>query len=218
MALAIFDLDNTLIAGDSDHSWGEFLIENGQVDRLTYKRKNDEFYQQYCQGELDINAYLHFVFEPLARLDSNQLSLLHSEFMETRIKPMLLPKAQALLAKHRAKGDYLLIITSTNSFVTGPICTLHQVDDFIASDPEIIDGRFTGKIEGTPAYQEGKTARLNEWFKHNNQSLDDSYAYSDSINDLPLLKMVDHPVVVDGDEALQNYAEKHDWPCISLRD
>ncbi len=218
MALAIFDLDNTLIAGDSDHAWGEFLIDKKQVDPLTYKLKNDEFYRQYCQSELDINAYLHFVFEPLAKLDSNQLSLLHSEFMETRIKPMLLPKAQALLAKHRAKSDYLLIITSTNSFVTGPICTLHQVDDFIASDPEIIDGRFTGKIKGTPAYQEGKTVRLNEWLKDNNQSLRDSYAYSDSINDLPLLKMVDHPVVVDGDEALHDYAEKHDWPCISLRD
>lgn len=218
MALAIFDLDNTLIAGDSDHAWGEFLVAKGLVDPQIYKHKNDEFYRQYCQGGLDINAYLHFVFEPLTQWDSAQLEALHREFMATRIRLLLLPKAKALLANHRAKGDYLLIITATNSFVTGPICALHQVDDFIASDPEIIEGRFTGKIQGTPAYQEGKTLRLNEWLKRKGMSLQDSWAYSDSINDLPLLKMVDHPVVVDGDPALQHYAQKHDWPCISLRD
>ncbi len=217
MTLAIFDLDNTLIAGDSDHAWGQFLIDQGEVDPEIYKLKNDEFYLQYCQSKLNINEYLHFVFEPLAKMNSEKLKTLHQNFMTTCIKPMLLPKAVELLATHRAKGDYLLIITATNSFITGPICTLYKVDDFIASDPEMIDGCLTGKIKGVPAYQEGKTIRLNEWLKHKEISLDNSYAYSDSINDLPLLKMVDNPVVVDGDDKLISYAKTHNWPCISLR-
>lgn len=217
MTLAIFDLDNTLIAGDSDHAWGQFLIDQGEVDPEIYKLKNDEFYLQYCQSNLDIKEYLHFVFEPLAKMTSTKLKTLHQTFMTTCIKPILLPKAKELLATHRAKGDYLLIITATNSFITAPICALYKVDDFIASDPEMIDGCLTGKIKGVPAYQEGKTIRLNEWLKHKEISLKNSCAYSDSINDLPLLNMVDNPVVVDGDDKLLSHAKAHNWPCISLR-
>ncbi len=217
MALAIFDLDNTLIAGDSDHAWGEFLIEKGLVDSVEYKERNDYFYQQYQQGGLDIMEYLNFSLAPLAAHDRDSLKQFHDEFMALKIQPMLLDSASALLAEHRQRGDYLLIITSTNSFITGPICQLLGVDDFIATDPEVSEDRFTGKVAGTPAYQDGKITRLKEWLATHRQSLQDSYGYSDSINDLPLLQHVDHPFVVDGDPALRAHANAQGWPCISLR-
>ncbi len=217
MALAIFDLDNTLIAGDSDHAWGEFLVEKGLVDPIDYKNQNDYFYQQYQRGSLDIEEYLTFALAPLASHDSDSLQQWHSEFMQAKIAPMLLDSAKDLLLKHRNQGDYLLIITSTNSFITGPICKLLAVDDYIATVPEQIAGNYTGRVAGTPAYREGKIERLNQWLTSHDQSLKGSYGYSDSINDLPLLEAVDYPVVVDGDQPLKDQASARGWPSISLR-
>ena len=217
MALAIFDLDNTLIAGDSDYAWGEFLVEKGLVDPIDYKKQNDYFYQQYQRGSLDIEEYLTFALAPLASHDSDSLQQWHNEFMQTKIAPMLLDSAKELLLQHRNQGDYLLIITSTNSFITGPICKLLEVDDYIATDPEQIAGSYTGRVAGTPAYREGKIERLNQWLTSNDQSLKGSYGYSDSINDLPLLEAVDYPVVVDGDQLLKDHASARGWPSISLR-
>ena len=218
MSLAIFDLDNTLIAGDSDHAWGEFLIEQGIVNAQSYKQANDLFYQQYQRGELDIYAYLSFALEPLTQFSLTQLKSLHQQFMKDKIDPLLLPKAFDLLKKHRNQGDYLLIITATNRFITGPIAERLGVDDILASEPEIVDGKYTGRISGTPCYQEGKVERLNQWFKNHDQDLKDSYFYSDSHNDIPLLEQVDHPVVVDADEQLLSHAKKRGWTSISLRD
>lgn len=218
MALAIFDLDNTLIAGDSDHAWGEFLVEKGVVDPIEYQQKNNYFYQQYQLGQMDIYEYVNFAFLPLAANDLNQLRQWHQEFMREKIQPLLLPQSSQLLAHHRTQGDYLLIITSTNSFITGPICNLLGVDDFIATEPEMENGRYTGKLKGVPSYREGKITRLNAWLRDNDMSLENSYGYSDSINDMPLLEQVDNPVVVDGDPELLAEAQRRGWPCISLRE
>ena len=181
MALAIFDLDNTLINGDSDHAWGEFLVQQGYVDADYYQDKNDYFYQQYQQGSLDIGEYLQFALKPLTTQPRATLEGWQQQFMQSVIAPMMLPKAQALLQQHRDAGDYLLIISATNSFVTRPIAKALQVDDILSSDPEEIEGRFTGKVSGVPCFQEGKISRLQQWLSDKPLSLEGSYFYSDSI-------------------------------------
>lgn len=217
MSLAIFDLDNTLIAGDSDHSWGEFLVQKALVDAVAYRRQNDLFYQAYKDGSLDIEAYLAFALEPLTRHSQEELASLHQEFMAEHIEPLMLPKALALLEDHRARGDELLIITATNGFVTRPIAARLGVNHILASDPELLNGRYTGKCVGTPCFQGGKVIRLKEWLAERRADLADSYFYSDSINDLPLLEHVDHPVAVDPDDRLRAIAEARGWPILSLR-
>ncbi len=217
MALAIFDLDNTLIAGDSDHSWGEFLINKGLVEAEYYQQQNDGFYQAYQAGTLNITEYLHFALEPLTRLPIDKLNDLHNEFMDTYIEPLMLPKACALLHKHKRQGDYLLIITATNAFITRPIAKRLCVDDILATEPETKNNRFTGRFLGIPCFQEGKVANLEAWLKNNQQSLEGSYFYSDSINDLPLLERVTFPVAVNADEKLTKIAESSNWPQLDLR-
>ncbi len=218
MALAIFDLDNTLIAGDSDHSWGVFLVEKQLVDAEAYRLANDKFYADYKNGTLDIRAYLQFSLAPLTRHSLEELQALHNEFMAMHIEPLMLTKAEALLHKHREQGDHLLIITATNGFVTRPIAKRLGVEDILATDPELIDGRYTGNFVGTPCFQAGKITYLHEWLKTNQHSLEGAYFYSDSINDLPLLEQVDNPVAVDPDERLTNVARERHWPILSLRD
>jgi HAD superfamily hydrolase (TIGR01490 family) len=217
MALAIFDLDHTLINGDSDHAWGEFIADKGLVDGDSYRRRNDAFFSDYQAGALDIIAYQEFVLQPMRHLDMEEIAALHREFMATKINPMRLPKADKLIARHRRAGDTLLIITATNHFITGPIGTALGIDTVIATQGEIRGKRFTGKVKGTPCYQEGKVKRLESWLREQNLSLEgDSYFYSDSHNDLPLLKLVKHPVAVDPDSTLRSYAERMNWPIISL--
>ncbi len=218
MALSIFDLDNTLIAGDSDYAWGEFLVEEGVVDGEFYQQRNAHFYQQYQQGELDIQEYLAFALAPLAEHSMAALNEMHTQFMTQKIQHMLLPKAHELVLEHQARGDQCLVITSTNSFVAAPICKRLGIDEFIASEPEIVDGAYTGRVAGTPSFREGKITRLSQWLDNHQVTLTGSYAYSDSINDLPLLEAVANPVVVDGDQMLQAHALEQGWPCISLRD
>ncbi len=218
MALAIFDLDNTLIAGDSDHGWGEFLVEKGLVDAELFQQKNDYYYQQYNQGTLDINEYLEFSLQPLTRYPLTQLHKIRAEFVQTKILPLIPVKSRALLKKHKEQGDYLLIITATNLFVTEPIAQELAVDDIIATEPEMINGQYTGKVAGIPSFQHGKVTRLADWLQKTGLSLDGSYFYSDSHNDLPLLKQVTYPVAVDADDTLLAHAKTQNWPIISLRD
>lgn len=218
MALAIFDLDETLIAGDSDYSWGKFLVDQGQVDADHYREMNEKFYRDYQDGRLDIREYLAFALEPLSRLSREQLSSLHRQFMVEVIQPMWLSKAVALLQEHRRQGDYLLIITSTNRFVVEPICAKLGVDDFLATNLEMVDGRYTGEIEGEPSFREGKVSRLEAWLKQTGHDLTGSYFYSDSINDLALLERVEHPVAVNPDSKLAQVASERGWRVISLRD
>lgn len=217
MRLAIFDLDNTLLNGDSDHAWGEFLCEQGVVSSDEYRKANDYFYDQYKQGSLDIYEFLEFALRPLKQLPRNQLNELHLQFMQQKVLPMITPKSRELLQHHKDQGDYLLIITATNAFVTFPIAKELGVDDIMATMPEETDGLFTGKVAGTPCFQDGKVTRLNEWLEKSELTLKDSYFYSDSCNDLPLLEIVDYPVAVDADEKLTAVAQEKGWPQISLR-
>jgi HAD superfamily hydrolase (TIGR01490 family) len=217
VSLAIFDLDNTLLGGDSDHGWGEFLVSRGLVDERQFREANDRYYRQYQSGGLDIHAYLAFALEPLTQHDLATLQTLHAEFMRDVIAPMRLPKADALLAEHRARGDYLLIITATNAFVTRPIAESLGVDDIIATEPELKNDRYTGRIVGTPSFREGKVTRLNEWLANHDIDLAGSSFYSDSHNDIPLLDMVEKPVAVDPDDTLRAHAVAKGWPVMSLR-
>jgi len=217
VALAIFDLDNTLLAGDSDYLWGEFLVEQGLVDKEHYARENRRFYEEYKAGTLDIHEFMTFSLEPLTRYPKERLEALRSQYVEEKVRPIVLPPAKALLRKHREQGDYLLIITATNRFVTEPIAALLEVDHLLATEPEIRDGYYTGYVEGTPCFQEGKVIRLKQWLEATGRNLANSWFYSDSHNDLPLLELVTHPVAVDPDEVLAQHAEMKGWPVISLQ-
>ena len=217
MRLALFDLDNTLLAGDSDHAWGDYLCERGILDGVAYKARNDEFYQDYLAGRLDINDYLNFSLEILGRSEMAQLAQWHREFMRDCIEPIILTKGEALLAEHREAGDQLLIITATNRFVTGPIAARLGVDTLLATECEMHDGRYSGRTTDVPCFKEGKVTRLNRWLAETGMSLEGSSFYSDSMNDLPLLEQVSRPVAVDPDPRLQAEAELRGWPIISLR-
>jgi HAD superfamily hydrolase (TIGR01490 family) len=215
--LAIFDLDNTLLGGDSDYLWGEFLAEKKIVDPEFYAHENLRFYDDYKAGTLDIFEFLEFSLKPLSTHTMEELHTLHNDFMRNKINEIWLPKAELLLKKHRDKNHFLLIITATNHFVTAPIAEKLGVDDIIATIPEQANGRYTGKVDGTPCFQEGKVIRLEHWLKEHKLTLEDSYFYSDSYNDIPLLSLVTHPVVVNPDKKLQKHALNTQWPIISLR-
>lgn len=218
MTLAIFDLDNTLIAGDSDHAWGDFLAARGIVDGDHYKAQNDRFYQDYLAGRLDIQLYLAFALKVLTEHPPARLHALREEFMRECVEPILLPKAFDLLAEHRARGEFLLIITATNDFVTAPIAERLGVDALIATTAEFRDGRYTGRCAGTPCFREGKVTRLREWLAaHPGHDPAQASFYSDSHNDIPLLSLVGRPVAVDPDTALRAHALAHGWPVLSLR-
>ncbi|MBS1235277.1 MAG: phosphoserine phosphatase [Proteobacteria bacterium] len=218
MSLAIFDLDNTLLRGDSDHAWGEFLVEQGAVDRERFASENNRYYAAYLAGTLDIYEFLEqHQLRPLAEHDRATLERWRTEFVRTKIAPLITPAARALVEQHRARGDTLLIITATNRFITAPIAEAFGIPHLIATEPEEVNGEFTGKVTGVPSYREGKVERLSEWLNDRHESLDDSWFYSDSHNDLPLLNLVDHPVAVNADETLADYARTRGWTMIELR-
>tara|TARA_A100001391_G_scaffold125022_3_gene85244 strand:+ start:1465 stop:2121 length:657 start_codon:yes stop_codon:yes gene_type:complete len=218
VSLAIFDLDNTLLSIDSDHAWGEFLLEQGAVDPVAYREANERFMADYNAGTLDMAAFLEMALKPLAENTPEQLAAWHQQFMASKIEPHILPKAEELLARHRTKGDTMLIITATNRFITGPIAERLGVDDLIAVEPEMVDGRYTGRVDGVPSYREGKVIRLQAWLEAQDITMDGAWFYSDSHNDLPLLEKVDHPVAVDPDDTLRKVAEERNWRIMSLRD
>ncbi len=218
MKLALFDLDNTLLAGDSDHGWGNWLCDKGIVDKAYYQQKNDEFYQNYIAGNLNVTDYLSFTLTVLKEHSIAQLNEWHKAFMQEVIEPIILKKAEELLARQRRQGYKLVIVTATNRFVTAPIAKRLKVDDLIATECEIKNNKYTGEVINTPCFQEGKVIRVKSWLKQHNASMAGSYFYSDSINDLPLLSIVDNPVAVDPDDKLRAIAEKNHWSVISLRD
>lgn len=217
MTLAIFDLDNTLIAGDSDHRWGEFLCATGRADREHFKQQNDAFYRDYQAGALDIHAYLAFALSPIAGRHIDEVAQWQAEFMADWVEPILLPAAFELIEKHRAAGDALLIITATNTAVTRPIAARLGIKSLIGCEAEIIDDHYTGGTVGTPSYREGKVERLEQWLQQRTENREGAWFYSDSHNDLPLLRQVDHPVAVDPDDTLRAEASANGWPIISLR-
>jgi HAD superfamily hydrolase (TIGR01490 family) len=215
--LAIFDLDNTLIAGDSDYLWGQFLVETGLVDKDYYESENHRFYQEYEAGTLDIFEFLRFSLKPLAENNFETLKNIRLKFLQEKILPIIPQASRNLLKHHADQHHFLLIITATNRFVTEPIAEELGVHELIATDPEFDNGRFTGHVAGTPSFRDGKVARLKSWLKQTGQNLANSWFYSDSHNDLPLLELVTHPVAVDPDETLLQHAEMKGWPIISLR-
>lgn len=217
MILALFDLDNTLLAGDSDFEWAQFLIDRGVLDREVYEARNQAFYDQYKAGTLDIHEFLDFQLKPLSRHPRQVLDTWHAEYMKQRIEPMLRDSARALVERHR--GEVRVIITATNSFVTAPIARVFGIEHLIATEPEIRNGEFTGGVSGMPCFREGKVARLEDWLSVRGESFKSvikSTFYSDSQNDLPLLEQVSHPVAVDPDPSLRAHATAHGWPVISL--
>lgn len=218
--LALFDLDNTLLAGDSDYNWSLFLIKQGLLDEKTHHERNEQFYLDYKNGNLDIYKFLAFQLKPLSEHSVADLNALHAKYMDSVIRPMMTKKAQDLVNQHKAQGDLCLVITATNSFVTKPIAQAYGIAHLIGTDPEMVNGAYTGGVAGVPSFQEGKVTRLNHWLAERGQVLADfeqSYFYSDSHNDLPLMKLVTHPVAVDADAKLTDYAQQHGWPHISLR-
>lgn len=220
MKLALFDLDNTLLSGDSDFEWAQFLISKGVLDREVHEAKNQAFYDDYKAGTLDIHAFLAFQLAPLARHDRSELDAWHREFLATRIRPLIGAAARALVDRHRNAGDLCAIVTATNSFVTGPICREFAIPHLIATIPAQDNGRFTGAPRGLPAFREGKIARVDAWLESLGLwwgSFAESWFYSDSLNDLPLLARVSHPVAVDPDDTLRTHATAQGWPILSLR-
>ena len=220
MNLALFDLDNTLLAGDSDFEWAQFLISKGVVDEKIHGEKNDAFFAQYKARTLDIYAFLDFQLAPLAVHTRAQLNAWHSEFMRTHIRPMITASARRLVAQHAAAGDILCIVTATNTFVTGPIAREFGIPHLIGTIPEQINGQFNGLPTGVPAFREGKITRVEAWLESMGlwwSDFERSWFYSDSLNDLPLLEKVTNPVAVDADPTLQNIAGQNSWQQISLR-
>lgn len=218
MTLAIFDLDNTLLNGDSDYLWGQFLSQQGYVDSAFYEKENQRFYDEYVAGTLDIMEFLEFSLAPLSQIEMPKLAQLHEQFMDECIRPVITNKSRNLIQEHADKNDTLLIITATNLFITAPIASELKIPNILATEPEISNNRYSGKVSGTPCFQEGKVERLKDWLKETGDNLANSCFYSDSHNDLPLLEMVTRPVAVDPDETLRSHAEMKGWEIISLRD
>ncbi|MDD3353855.1 HAD family hydrolase [Zoogloea sp.] len=220
MELVLFDLDNTLLAGDSDFEWAQYLISRGVLDREVYEARNQTFYEQYKAGTLDIFEFLDFQLMPLARHSREQLDAWHQDFLETRIRPMMTEQAQALVREHLDRGAIVAVVTATNSFVTGPIVRAFGIPHLIATIPAQENGVFTGRPRGTPAFKAGKIERVEAWLESLGlcwNSFERSWFYSDSHNDLPLLAKVTHPVAVDPDDTLLAHATSLGWPVISLR-
>lgn len=220
MKLCLFDLDNTLLSGDSDYAWAQFLIEQGVLDGAVYEEANDAFYAAYKAGTLNIHEFLAFQLRPLSQYPRAQLDTWHAQFMENKIRPMISGAARRLVRGHLTDGDLCVIITATNSFVTTPIAHELKIPHLIATEPEIVDGAFTGKTLGIPCFREGKITRLDAWLEEYGTPLgafEKSWFYSDSLNDLPLLQRVTHPVAVDPDDTLRRIAGERGWPILSLQ-
>lgn len=215
--MALFDLDNTLLGGDSDYLWGEFLVSIGAVPAQAHQRENAHYFAQYQAGVLDVDAFLAFQLKPLADNDVTSLLAWRERFVRELIAPLVLAKGRELIEDHRRRDHCIAIVTSTNTFITRPIADLLGIEHLLATEPEFDGRRYTGRYVGEPCSGVGKVHRVNEWAARHGLSLDDSWFYSDSHHDLPLLSMVEHPVAVDPDDTLRCHASLHAWPIVSLR-
>jgi len=218
MNIALFDLDNTLIKGDSDYQWGNYLVENNYVDPVSYSEKNENYFDQYRKGTLCAKEFAEFSYEPLTKYDYNTLISIRKKFFEEKIKPLILPKAVDLVRFHKEKKDILAIVTATNSFISKVSADYFEIKNLLASEPEFINNKFTGKLSGEPCFQEGKVKKVKEWMKLNNyNNYDDIYFYTDSHNDIQLLEYCTKPIAVDPDKILEDLSKKNNWQIMSLR-
>ena len=213
--LTIFDLDNTLLAGDSDRAWGQYIVEKKIVSDA-FLVESEKFYNSYYEGDLDIDGFLAFCLKPLTENKLSELLELRKGFIEDKIKPMMLEEAIRTVKQKKSEGP-VIIATATNSFVTRPIADLFEIKDLIATEFIIKDNEFTGEVDGIPCFREGKVKKVEEWVKANGYDLSSATFYSDSFNDLPLLQKVETAIVVDGDDKLIEQAKNNDWKCISFR-
>lgn len=218
MTLAIFDLDNTLLGGDSDYEWGQYLVNQGHVDRDTYEAANKRFYEEYKQGVLDIREFARFSFKPLTEHPIETLHQWREDYIATRIRSIMLPASRYLIEQHKQQGHTLMIITATNRFITEPIARELGIEHLLATDPEMMAGKYTGELAGIPCFQSGKVERLKLWMAEHDEDLSDSWFYSDSHNDIPLLELVSNAVAVDADEVLDAHAQQQGWTRMSLRE
>ena len=218
MNIALFDLDNTLIKGDSDYQWGNYLVENNYVDPVSYSEKNENYFDQYRKGTLCAKEFAEFSYEPLTKYDYKTLISIRKKFFEEKIKPLILPKAVDLVRFHKEKKDILAIVTATNSFISKVSADYFEIKNLLASEPEFINNKFTGKLSGEPCFQEGKVKKVKEWMKLNNyNNYDDIYFYTDSHNDIQLLEYCTKPIAVDPDKILEDLSKKNNWQIMSLR-
>lgn len=218
MNIALFDLDNTLIKGDSDYQWGNYLVENNYVDPVSYSEKNENYFDQYRKGTLCAKEFAEFSYEPLTKYDYSTLISIRKKFFEEKIKPLILPKAVDLVRFHKEKKDILAIVTATNSFISKVSADYFEIKNLLASEPEFINNKFTGKLSGEPCFQEGKVKKVKEWMKLNNyNNYDDIYFYTDSHNDIQLLEYCTKPIAVDPDKILEDLSKKNNWQIMSLR-
>ena len=214
--LLIFDLDNTLLAGDSDRNWGIFLSEQQIVD-TSYLDESERFYNNYYDGSLDIDGFLSFCLRPLIANDMSKLLKLREQFIEEKIRPIVTKTGKELIDQAHAEGKKVIIATATNDFVTRPIADIFDVSVLIATEFEIKDNAFTGRVVGAPCFRGGKLNKVNKWINDNNFDLSQASFYSDSFNDLPLLERVKKPVIVDGDDKLKEIGKNKNWECVSFR-
>ena len=217
--LALFDLDNTLIPSDSDHLWTQFLVENKIISKLN-SEISDKFFNDYSNGTLNLEEFLDYQLQPLKEIGNKKLLGLRSIFIKTKIQPVINLEAKGLVSKHLQSGDLCAIVTATNEFITEPIAELFNVHKLIATLVEKNEhGSYTGKARGVPSFREGKIIRVNEWLKSNGSSLNSfkkSFFYSDSFNDIPLLKIVSNPVATNPDKKLKEYAVRNNWQVINI--
>ena len=214
--LLIFDLDNTLLAGDSDRNWGIFLTEQQIVD-TSYLDESERFYNNYYEGSLDIDGFLSFCLRPLMANDMSVLLRLRDQFIEEKIKPIVTKVGKELIDKAHSEGKEVIIATATNDFVTRPIADIFGVSVLIATEFEIKNNSFTGNVLGTPCFRDGKLDKVSRWIDENNFDLSQASFYTDSFNDLPLLEKVKNPIIVDGDDKLREIGRSNNWECISFR-
>lgn len=218
MALALFDLDHTLVQADTPRLWFSYLMDKGVVPRTETTEKADRFTEDYRTGNLDFLAYMRFELAPLKENALADLQSWRDDFQINCLRPNISNKTRALLNKHKAAGDTLVIITATNRFVARCAATEMDIPHLIATEPEFADEQFTGEFLGTPCFREGKIDKLEQWLATNSFNRDDAWFYSDSVNDLPLLEQVTHPVTVNADEALELIALERNWPNLDLVD
>ena len=216
VALVLYDLDNTLLAGDSEHAWCEFLVDTGVLDGEDVRAENERLYGEYEAGTLDIHESLKFQVEPLVRHPPDDLCRWRKEFMSSRIEPMITDAAVDLVEEHRDAGGDLAIVTASNSFVSEPIADRFGISSLLSVELEHHEHRYTGRVLGTPTFREGKVKRLVEWTRKTGRNLAGSHFYTDSHNDLPLLELVDNPVAVNPDPILSAHAEAREWPVLRL--